>query len=176
MSLTKFSHEYKLVDNAYRKLDPIGKMSFNEQVVATKEGNVHTIDLEKSSNFLVKIDNENSWIKFINYDSSKIHRFDIVIEIVGDVLVTSIKFGDGEKEYHKLQDDSVDDINTILPYIIWPYSIFLRERFRAKGDVCVLTVRYGEDFLVQEEFRPAFAVVSYKWFSIGELNTDDKVE
>ena len=167
MSLTKFSHEYKLVDNAYRKLDPIGKMSFNEQVVATKEGNVHTIDLEKSSNFLVKIDNENSWIKFVNYDSSKILRFDLVIHITGNVTVQSIKFGDGTKEYYQPQIDQGDpeQINRILPYVFWPYnSIPIRAALRSKGEITVLTVRYGYN-LLGAKLVPAFNIVSYKWIT-----------
>ena len=164
MSLTKFSHEYKLVDNAYRKLDPIGKMSFNPQVVALKEGNIHYIDLEKSSNFLVKISDVDSWIKFINYDSSSIHRFDVVIEITGNITVNSIKFGDGSKEYHKLQFDPIESQDTILPYIVWPYPIPLRAKDRTLGDTTILTIRYGNHFFVEGEYQKAFAVVSYKWF------------
>ena len=164
MTITKYNHEYELKDNAYRKLDPIGKMSFNQQVVATKEGNVHTIDLEKSSNFLVKIEDVDSWIQFVNY--SDIHRFDVLIEITGNITVNSIKFGNGDKEYHypQLNLDYIDHQEIgITPYITWPYGIKMSEGGASIGDKIVLTVRYGPT-VIDRFLQDTFVVVQYRWF------------
>ena len=160
---TKYNHEYELREGK-RILDPIGKMSFNEQVVASKNGNVHTIDLEKSSNFIVKIEDVDSWIQFVNYDSSLIHRFDVLIEVQSGTTVNSINFGDGSNKYHQLQFDPLTDSNTILPYIVWPYLIPLREKDRTGGNSTLLTIRYGTHFLVEDSLEAAFAIVSYKWY------------
>ncbi len=171
--ITKYNHEFELKDGR-RILDPIGKMSFNEQVVATKDGNVHTIDLEKSSNFIVKITDNDSWIEFVNY--SGIHRFDIVIQITGDIFVESIKFGNGTKEYYQPQTDigTLEDTNTILPYLFWPYNLIpIRAIGRGLNDVSVLTVRFGTN-LLGAELVNSFNIVSYKWFTntfISNTNT-----
>ena len=167
MSATKYNHEYELKDGK-RILDPIGKMSFNEQVVATRSVSrgsvIHTIDLEKSSNFIVKIEDVNSWIQFVNYDSSGIHRFDVLIEILPGTVVGSIRFGNGVKEYLPPQMSGIDPEEYITPYIFWPYSLYLEEFGKVGGQKVLLTVRYGEHYYLSGDFVPAFAIIHYQWF------------
>ena len=164
MTKIKYNLEYEAYENQYRKLDPIGKLQFNNQVVASKSGNVHTVDLSISSNFIVKIIHPSSWIEFINW--SGVHRFDILIEVTANILTNSIRFGNGEKEYYKPQEDegTIEDANRILPYLFWPYDdVPIRAWGRDKGSKSLLTVRYGYN-LLGNELVEAFNVVSYKWY------------
>lgn len=164
MTKIKYNLEYELVENKYRKLDPIGKFTFNQAVVAEKEGNIHIVDLKKSSNFVINITDEDSWIKFVNY--SGVHRFDLLIEVTGNITTNSIKFGNGEQEYiypqYTLLVGQLEEFG-ITPYIMWPYKFPLKEEGLKKGSKAIVTVRFGPIW-IDLSLVDAFVAVSYQWY------------
>ena len=125
MSITKYNHEYELKEGR-RILDPIGRLSFFEPIVITGISNVYTLDLSKSSNFIINLTNyegTTNWINFINQEN--VHRFDLDLRVRNFTNNSGlIKFGDGTDEYDQPQYEITGNTNQLLHWHINnPYPI-----------------------------------------------------
>ncbi len=121
MAITKHNHEFESKDGK-RILDPVGKLTFKEEKgTAQIGGGVHTLDLEKSSNFktvtISNYANATNYINFLNID--KIHRFDLDIRVQNqDHNSGNIYFGDGTDRYEEPQYD----VGTLSPKLFWIHN------------------------------------------------------